>query len=64
MTFSVLQAEGGTYSVRLSHDYSISLDESEPASDIGRNILDRSIDDSEQENRVRRVEAVEEAFDS
>ena len=64
MTFSVVEAERDTHNIGFTHDYAISLDESEPASDIGRNILDRSIDDSEQENRVRRVEAVEEAFDS
>jgi len=64
VTFSVVEAERDTHSIGFTHDYAISLDESEPASDIGGNILDRPIDDSEQENRIRRVKTVEETFDS
>ena len=52
-----------THRSRLADDDPVPLDETEPASHVGRHVGKVSVDDGEQENRVRGVQAIEEPFD-
>jgi hypothetical protein len=52
-----------THRSRLADDDPVPLDEAEPAPHVGRHVRKVSVDDGEQENRVRGVQPIEQPFD-
>ena len=57
------RGEEKTYGPRVGHDDAIPLDEAEPAPHVPGEVSEVPIDDSEEQDRVRRLEPVEQALD-